>query len=166
MTSPHDREDDSHYAQLRTWSVDRIRAGQVTALRETVRAAYAAVPHYRQAFDAAGVHPSDIRRLDDLRRIPFTTKEDLRRGYPFGMFAVPRSEVVRIHASSGTTGRPTVVGYTRGDLDVWSEVMARSIHAAGGRPGDIVHAPTAMACSPAASGRTTAPSGWAARSCR
>ncbi len=131
--------DDTRFDDLRTWTVDRVRAGQVTALRETVRAAYAAVPHYREAFDAAGVHPSDVRTLEDLRRIPFTTKEDLRQGYPFGMFAVPRSEVVRIHASSGTTGRPTVVGYTRGDLDIWSEVMARSIHAAGGRPGDLLH---------------------------
>ena len=108
-------------------------------LRETVQAAFASVPHYRQALDAAGVRPSDVRSLDDLARLPFTTKEDLRANYPFGMFAVPRSDVVRVHASSGTTGRPTVVGYTRADLDVWSEVMARSIHAAGGRPGDVVH---------------------------
>ncbi|MEO7234536.1 MAG: phenylacetate--CoA ligase PaaK [Lapillicoccus sp.] len=131
--------DDTRFDDLRTWSVDRLRSQQTARLRETVQAAYAAVPHYRAAFDAAGLHPSDVRTLEDLRRVPFTTKEDLRQGYPFGMFAVPRSEVVRIHASSGTTGRPTVVGYTRGDLDVWSEVMARSIHAAGGRPGDIVH---------------------------
>jgi phenylacetate-CoA ligase len=131
--------DDSQYDALRSWTVDRVRAGQLTALRETVRLAYAAVPHYRRALDAVGVHPSDVRSLEDLARLPFTTKEDLRQNYPFGMFAVPRSEVVRVHASSGTTGLPTVVGYTRGDLDVWSEVMARSIHAAGGRPGDIVH---------------------------
>jgi len=131
--------DDTGFDELRTWTAERVRSGQVTALRETVRAAYAAVPHYRAAFDAAGLHPSDVRTMEDLRRVPFTTKEDLRRGYPYGMFAVPRSQVARIHASSGTTGRPTVVGYTRGDLDVWSEVMARSIHAAGGRPGDIVH---------------------------
>jgi phenylacetate-CoA ligase len=131
--------DDSQYDELRTWSVDRVRAGQVSALRETVRNAYASVPHYRRAFDAVGLSPSDIRSLDDLARVPFTTKEDLRQSYPFGMFAVPRSEVARIHASSGTTGRPTVVGYTRADLDVWAEVMARSIHAAGGRPGDLVH---------------------------
>jgi phenylacetate-CoA ligase len=97
------------------------------------------VPHYRAAFDAVGLRPGDVRTLDDLARVPLTSKEDLRANYPFGMFAVPREEVVRVHASSGTTGRPTVVGYTRGDLDVWSEVMARSIHAAGGRPGDIVH---------------------------
>src|SRR5207344_2163359 len=85
------------------------------------------------------LQPREVRSLDDLARVPFTTKDDLRQQYPFGMFAVPRQEVVRVHASSGTTGRPTVVGYTRADLDVWSEVMARSIHAAGGRPGDIVH---------------------------
>src|SRR4029453_19010248 len=89
--------------------------------------------------DAVGLKPGDVRSLDDLARVPFTSKDDLRQEYPFGMFAVPREEVVRVHASSGTTGRPTVVGYTRSDLDVWSEVMARSIHAAGGRPGDIVH---------------------------
>jgi phenylacetate-CoA ligase len=104
-----------------------------------VQAAYASVPHYRQALDALGVRPADVRSMDDLTRLPFTTKDDLRANYPFGMFAVPRSDVVRVHASSGTTGRPTVVGYTRADLDVWSEVMARSIHAAGGRPGDVVH---------------------------
>ena len=131
--------DDTRYDDLRTWSVDRLRSEQTARLRETVQAAYASVPHYRTAFDAVGLHPRDVRSLDDLARVPFTTKDDLRQQYPFGMFAVPREEVVRVHASSGTTGRPTVVGYTRGDLDVWSEVMARSIHAAGGRPGDIVH---------------------------
>ena len=132
-------EDDSGYDELRTWTVDRVRSDQLTAFRETVRLAYASVPHYQSALDAVGVHPTDIRSLADIARLPFTTKEDLRQNYPFGMFAVPREEVVRVHASSGTTGRPTVVGYTRGDLDVWAEVMARSIHAAGGRPGDIVH---------------------------
>jgi phenylacetate-CoA ligase len=131
--------DDSRYDDLRTWSAGRLRTEQTTRLRETVQAAYASVPHYRAAFDAVGLEPGDVRSLDDLARVPFTSKEDLRQQYPFGMFAVPREEVVRVHASSGTTGRPTVVGYTRGDLDVWSEVMARSIHAAGGRPGDIVH---------------------------
>jgi phenylacetate-CoA ligase len=131
--------DDTRFDDLRTWSRDRLRAQQTARLRETVQAAYAAVPHYRAAFDAVGLHPSDVRTLEDLHRVPFTTKEDLRQGYPFGMFAVPRTGVVRLHASSGTTGRPTVVGYTRADLEVWSEVMARSIHAAGGRPGDIVH---------------------------
>ncbi|HWI33826.1 MAG TPA: phenylacetate--CoA ligase, partial [Lapillicoccus sp.] len=131
--------DDTRYDDLRSWSVDRLRSEQTARLRETVQAAYASVPHYRRALDTAGVRPADVRSLDDLARLPFTTKEDLRANYPFGMFAVPRSDVVRVHASSGTTGRPTVVGYTRADLDVWSEVMARSIHAAGGRPGDVVH---------------------------
>ena len=131
--------DDTGYGELRSWSVDRLRSEQSARLRETVQAAYASVPHYRSALDEAGVHPRDIRTVDDLGRLPFTSKDDLRQNYPFGMFAVPREEVVRVHASSGTTGRPTVVGYTRADLDVWSEVMARSIYAAGGRPGDVVH---------------------------
>ena len=121
------------------WSPDRLRTEQLARLQDTVRRAHTSVPHYRRALDAAGVHPDDVRSLDDLARIPFTTKEDLRQNYPFGMFAVPREDVARIHASSGTTGRPTVVGYTRADLDMWAEVMARSIHAAGGRPGDILH---------------------------
>ena len=97
------------------------------------------MPHYRAAFDAAGVHPDDCRDLADLAKFPFTTKADLRDNYPFGMFAVPREQVVRVHASSGTTGRATVVGYTRDDIDTWATVMARSIRAAGGRPGHIMH---------------------------
>jgi len=100
---------------------------------------YANVPHYRQAFDAAGANPQDVRELGDLARFPFTTKSDLRANYPFGLFAVPREQVVRIHASSGTTGKPTVVGYTARDIDTWANLMARSIHAAGGRAGDIAH---------------------------
>jgi phenylacetate-CoA ligase len=112
---------------------------QLERLQWSVRHAYANVPHYRNAFDAAGVSPSDCRSLADIARFPFTTKHDLRDNYPFGMFAVPRTDVRRIHASSGTTGRPTVVGYTDDDLDTWSNLMARSIRAAGGRPGDIVH---------------------------
>ena len=96
-------------------------------------------PHYRTAFDRAGVHPDDLHALADLAKFPFTTKADLRRHYPFGMFAVPREQVLRIHASSGTTGKPTVVGYTRADIEIWARVCARSIRAAGGRPGDIVH---------------------------
>jgi phenylacetate-CoA ligase len=120
-------------------SRDEIAALQLARLRATLRHAYELVPHYRAAFDQAGVHPDDLRELADLARFPFTTKEDLRRNYPFGMFAVPRTDVVRIHASSGTTGRPTVVGYTRRDIEIWAEVCARSIRAAGGRPGDIVH---------------------------
>jgi phenylacetate-CoA ligase len=112
---------------------------QLSRLRDTLRRAYEHVPHYRTAFDAAGVHPDDVTDLADLARFPFTTKTDLRANYPFGMFAVPREEVARIHASSGTTGRPTVVGYTASDVGVWAEVMARSIRAAGGRRGDLVH---------------------------
>ncbi|MEJ7690607.1 MAG: phenylacetate--CoA ligase PaaK [Nocardioidaceae bacterium] len=120
-------------------SVDDLRALQLTRLRETLQRVYAHVPHYRAAFDAAGVHPDDLTYLEHLARFPFTSKADLRDNYPFGMFAVPRTEVARVHASSGTTGRPTVVGYTAADLDVWSDVMARSIRAAGGRRGDLLH---------------------------
>jgi len=120
-------------------SRDEISALQLQRLRWSLRHAYRNVPHYRKAFDAAGVRPADLRHLEDLARFPFTTKDDLRRNYPFGMFAVPRPQVARIHASSGTTGKPTVVGYTTADLQAWAEVGARSIRAAGGRPGDIVH---------------------------
>ncbi|MDX6358493.1 MAG: phenylacetate-CoA ligase, partial [Nocardioidaceae bacterium] len=118
---------------------DELEAHQLERLRETVLRVHRHVPHYRQAFADAGVHPDDLSSLADLRHFPFTTKADLRANYPYGMFAVPREQVNRIHASSGTTGKPTVVGYTAGDLDTWSELMARSIRAAGGRPGDIVH---------------------------
>ena len=120
-------------------SRDEITALQVRRLRWTLRHSWDHVPHYRQKFRAAGVHPDDLRSIEDLARFPFTTKDDLRQTYPFGLFAVPREQVLRIHASSGTTGRPTVVGYTAGDLAMWAEVGARSIRAAGGRPGDIVH---------------------------
>jgi phenylacetate-CoA ligase len=120
-------------------SRDELEATQLRRLQQTVRNAYENVPFYRRSFDAAGVHPDDIRELADVSRLPFTTKDDLRAEYPFGMFAVPRTEVLRIHASSGTTGRPTVVGYTRDDLDTWGELMARSIRAAGVRAGDMVH---------------------------
>ncbi|WP_309504888.1 MULTISPECIES: phenylacetate--CoA ligase PaaK [Nocardioides] len=116
-----------------------LEALQLDRLRATLRAAYEGVPHYHRAFHEAGVRPDDLGSLADLARFPFTTKADLRANYPFGMFAVPREQVARVHASSGTTGRPTVVGYTQADLDTWSEVMARSIRAAGGRPGDLVH---------------------------
>ena len=112
---------------------------QLDRLRTTLLAAYEKVPHYRQAFDDAGAHPDDLRVLADLARFPFTSKADLRANYPFGMFAVPREQVARVHASSGTTGKPTVVGYTREDIDSWAEVMARSIRVAGGRPGDVCH---------------------------
>jgi phenylacetate-CoA ligase len=120
-------------------SGDELAALQLERLQWTLRHAYTNVPFYRAKFDAAGVHPDDCRELADLARFPFTTKQDLRDNYPFGMFAVPREQVRRIHASSGTTGKPTVVGYTETDLDTWATVMARSIHAAGGRPGHRVH---------------------------
>jgi phenylacetate-CoA ligase len=124
---------------IETASRDEIAALQRERLAATLRLAWAKVPHYRAAFDAAGVRPEDFRDLPDLARFPFTTKQDLRANYPFGMFAVPRRELLRLHASSGTTGQPTVVGYTRADLDVWAEVVARSIRAAGGRAGMILH---------------------------
>ena len=120
-------------------SRDELQAVQLKRLRWSLRHAYDNVPFYRQSFDAAGVHPDDCRALDELARFPFTTKHDLRDHYPFGMFAVPQSELRRIHASSGTTGQPCVVGYTADDIDMWATVMARSIAAAGGRPGDKVH---------------------------
>ena len=124
---------------IETASRDEIEALQLSRLRATLAHAYAGVPHYQRAFAAAGVHPDDLQSLADLGRFPFTTKQDLRDHYPFGFLAVPRERVVRIHASSGTTGRPTVVGYTRGDIDTWADLVARSIRAAGGRPGDILH---------------------------
>ncbi|MCV2491538.1 phenylacetate--CoA ligase [Geodermatophilus sp. YIM 151500] len=119
--------------------VDELRALQLDRLRQTLRHVHANVPHYRRAFDAAGVHPDDCREPADLARFPFTGKAELRDNYPFGMFAVPREQVRRVHASSGTTGRPTVVGYTEADLDIWATVVARSIRAAGGRAGDVLH---------------------------
>ncbi|HEY6378946.1 MAG TPA: phenylacetate--CoA ligase PaaK [Candidatus Dormibacteraeota bacterium] len=124
---------------IETASRDELAALQLERLRWTLRHAYENVPFYRRRFDEAGVSPAGCHSLADLQTFPFTTKDDLRSNYPFSMFAVPRSEVVRVHASSGTTGRPTVVGYTRHDLDTWADVVARSIRAAGGRAGDIVH---------------------------
>ncbi|MEU2222859.1 phenylacetate--CoA ligase PaaK [Streptomyces sp. NPDC018347] len=118
---------------------EELRALQLERLRASLRHAYEHVPFYRQSFDRAGVRPEDCRTLADLARFPFTTKADLRANYPYGMFAVPRERIRRLHASSGTTGRPTVVGYTDNDLDMWADMVARSIRAAGGRPGDIVH---------------------------
>ena len=120
-------------------SQDELRALQLQRLQWSLKHAYDNVPHYRQAFDAKGVHPSDLKSLSDLPKFPFTVKSDLRNIYPFGMFAVPRERVARIHASSGTTGKPTVVGYTLKDIDTWADLVARSIRAAGGRPGDMVH---------------------------
>ncbi|MEV7550914.1 phenylacetate--CoA ligase PaaK [Amycolatopsis sp. NPDC089917] len=120
-------------------TIDELQALQLKRLRWTLRHAYDNVPFYTRKFDEAGVHPDDCKALEDLAKFPFTTKQDLRDNYPFGMFAVPESQVSRIHASSGTTGKPTVVGYTAEDIDTWATVMARSIRAAGGRPGDKVH---------------------------
>ncbi|WP_198970977.1 phenylacetate--CoA ligase PaaK [Xylophilus sp. ASV27] len=124
---------------IETASRDEIAALQLSRLRATLRRAYDKVPHYRKAFDARGVHPDDLKSLADLSKFPFTVKSDLRDNYPFGMFAVPRTQIARIHASSGTTGKPTVVGYTQNDIDTWANLVARSIRAAGGRPGDMVH---------------------------
>ncbi len=134
MTDPRARTDAIEHA-----SRDELSALQLQQLQWSLRHAYENVPHFRSAFQAAGVHPDDMKQLGDLAKFPFTVKTDLRDNYPFGMFAVPREQVVRIHASSGTTGKPTVVGYTQGDIDNWADLMARSIRAAGGRPGDIVH---------------------------
>ena len=120
-------------------SADELRALQLERLKWSLAHAYGNVAQYRKKFDAAGVKPQDLRSLADLAKFPFTTKADLRETYPFGMFAVPMDRIVRIHASSGTTGKPTVVGYTAKDIDTWSHVMARSIRAAGARPGDKVH---------------------------
>ena len=120
-------------------SRDEIQALQLARLKWSLAHAYENVAHYRRAFDAAGAHPGDLKTLADLTLFPFTAKDDLRQNYPFGMFAVPREQVSRIHASSGTTGKPTVVGYTAADIGTWSELMARSIRASGGRPGHIVH---------------------------
>jgi phenylacetate-CoA ligase len=120
-------------------SRDELIALQLARLKQTVQLAYERVPHYRRKFDAAGLHPEDVKALDDLAKFPFTTKDDLRQNYPFGMFATPMQEIVRVHASSGTTGKPTVVGYTKRDIDTWALLMARSIRAAGGRSTDKIH---------------------------
>jgi phenylacetate-CoA ligase len=120
-------------------SRDELQALQLQRLQWTLKHAYDNVPHYKEAFDAKGVQPSDCKTLADLSMFPFTAKADLRANYPFGMFAVPRQQVVRVHASSGTTGKPTVVGYTQRDIDTWADLVARSIRASGGRKGDILH---------------------------
>jgi phenylacetate-CoA ligase len=120
-------------------SIDELRALQLQRLQWSLQHAYDNVAHYRRSFDAAGVHPRDLRHLEDLSAFPFLTKHDFRANYPFGLFAVPREQVVRLHASSGTTGKPTVVGYTAADIELWANLVARSIRAAGGRPGDLVH---------------------------
>ena len=135
----YDQRHDQGYDPIETASRDEIAAVQTERLVWTLRHAYANVPHYRAAFDAAGVHPDDFRTLDDLAKFPFTTKHDLRAHYPFGMFALPREKLARIHASSGTTGRPTVVGYTARDLDTWADLVARSLYASGVRAGMLLH---------------------------
>ncbi|TVO58573.1 phenylacetate--CoA ligase PaaK [Denitromonas halophila] len=124
---------------IETASRDELQATQLKRMQWSLQHAYDNVPHYRAKFDEKGVHPSDLKTLADLAKFPFTGKQDLRDNYPFGLFAVPREKVVRVHASSGTTGKPTVVGYTSRDIDTWARVVARSIRAAGGRAGDIVH---------------------------
>jgi phenylacetate-CoA ligase len=124
---------------IETASRDEIQALQFKRLKWSLEHAYNNVPHYKAAFDAKGVHPSDFKTLADIAKFPFTMKKDLRDNYPFGLFAVPREQIVRLHASSGTTGKPTVVGYTQNDIDNWANLVARSIRAAGGRKGDIVH---------------------------
>jgi phenylacetate-CoA ligase len=120
-------------------SVDELRSRQIVRLRATLRHVYANVAFYRDLLDAAGLHPDDFHELSDLAKLPLTSKDDLRQHYPYGLLAVERTHIARIHASSGTTGTPTVVAYTRHDLEVWASVMARSIRVAGGRPGDVVH---------------------------
>ena len=124
---------------IETASRDEIAALQLSRLQATLRSVYGNVAHTRAAFDAVGAHPDDVKSLNDIRRFPFTTKTDLRANYPFGMFAVPREQVLRLHASSGTTGKPTVVGYTAADLTMWAHLMARSLYAAGTRSGEVVH---------------------------
>ncbi|HEY1399019.1 phenylacetate--CoA ligase PaaK [Roseateles sp.] len=128
-----------HFEPIERASQDELRALQLQRLKWSLKHAYENVPHYKAAFDAKGVHPDDLKDLSDLRLFPFTTKKDLRDNYPFGLFAVPREQVVRVHASSGTTGKATVVGYTQQDIDTWADLVARSLRAAGTRKGDIVH---------------------------
>ena len=135
----HSNQDLADLEPIEKASISELQELQLNRLQWSVEHAYNNVPFYKQSFDLAGVAPTDIKSLHDLSKVPFTTKGDLRDNYPFGMFAVPREKVVRIHASSGTTGKPTVVGYTRNDIDAWANVVARTIRAAGGRPGDVLH---------------------------
>ena len=125
--------------EFETLSRESLEKVQVERLQSVVERVYGAVPYYRQKMDDAGVKPSDINTLSDITRLPYTTKEDLRLNYPFGLFTVPMEEVVRVHASSGTTGKPTVVGYTKNDIDTWAELMARALACAGTNKGDMVH---------------------------
>ncbi len=131
--------DPSTLEPIETASRDELQALQLERLKQTLEHTYKNVPHYQRAWDAAGIQPGDLKSLEDLRLFPLTTKADLRENYPFGMFAVPMDDIVRVHASSGTTGQPTVVGYTKQDIQTWAEVCARSIRASGGTRADIVH---------------------------
>src|SRR4249920_3841747 len=133
------REGTADLEPIERASRDELESLQLQRLKWSVRHAYDHVPPYQKKCIAVGAHPDDVRSWQDLARVPFTTKQDLREGYPFGLFAVPRTDVVRVHASSGTTGKPTVVGYTARDIETWASLMARSIRAAGARRGDIVH---------------------------
>ena len=142
--------------------IEELRARQIVRLRATLRHVYANVPFYRDMLDAAGLPPDDFHEFSDLAKLPLTSKDDLRANYPFGLLAVDEDQIARIHASSGTTGTPTVVAYTTHDLDIWASVVARSIRAAAGGPATRCTSPTGTGCSPAGSARTTAPSGWAA----
>jgi phenylacetate-CoA ligase len=135
----NDRVNLNGLESIETASVDELRTLQLERLRWSLLHTYENVAHYRNKCEAVGVHPADLTRLEDLAKFPFTSKQDLRDTYPFGMFAVPRTQVARLHASSGTTGKPIVVGYTKHDIDTWADVVARSIRASGGRPGDMVH---------------------------
>ena len=139
MTDPARPPSPDELDPIETASRDEIAALQLARLGATLQHAHDNVAHYRARFDEAGVSPADLTSLDDLSGFPFTVKDDLRRNYPFGLFAVPRDRVIRIHASSGTTGLPTVVGYTRADIDMWAGLVARCLRAAGTRPGDMVH---------------------------
>lgn len=133
------RAEAASFDDIEQAGIDELRGLQLARLKNTLARTYECVPHYRRKFDDAGIHPSDLKSLADLARFPLTTKEDLRQNYPFGMFAVPMERIARVHASSGTTGQPTVVGYTQGDVDTWARLVARSIRAAGGKPGDRIH---------------------------
>jgi phenylacetate-CoA ligase len=135
----HNNQDFAELEPIEKASVGELQALQLKRLQWSIKHAYENVPFYKKSFDDASLHPNDIKTLSDLSKVPFTVKNDLRDNYPFGMFAIPREKVVRIHASSGTTGKPTVVGYSRNDIDAWANVVARTIRAAGGRPGDILH---------------------------
>ena len=148
---------------IETASRDEIEALQLERLKATLAHAHANVAPFRAKCEARGVHPDDLVTHADLATFPFTLKSDLRDNYPFGLTAVPMEDVVRIHASSGTTGKPTVVTYTQADIDHWADLVARSIHASGGRRRTSCTSPTATGCSPAGSVRTTGPSGSAAR---